>query len=118
MTSATRALTLTRLAYGAVLLLAPTALLARLTRFGLDRRARLVARVLGVRELLQAELVRRRPTRGRQLAGAGVDAVHAASMIALARADQGRRRAALHNAASAVLLALGGLAGARSAGRQ
>jgi hypothetical protein len=74
-----------------------------------------VARLLGARELAQAELTRRRPTREVLLAGAGVDLLHAASMAGLASADPGRRRLAVHNATSATLLALGSWLAARAA---
>ena len=69
--------------YGAVLLLAPARALATLTRAPVDRPAANVARVLGARELVQAELVRRHPGRAAQLASAGVDGLHAATMFAL-----------------------------------
>ena len=108
-----RGLVVIRSCYGALLLLAPTGALAALTRTPIDDRARTVGRVLGIRELLQAELIRRHPTRGWQLAGAGVDAMHAVSMLALAGVDRGRRRLALHNAATATALALASVATTR-----
>jgi hypothetical protein len=110
----TRWLTGLRFAYGTALLVLPSRALARLTRAPVDRRAAGVARVLGARELAQAELTRRWPTRQVLLAGAGVDVLHAASMAGLAAADRGRRRLALHNAASALLLAVGSLLAARA----
>lgn len=104
-----------RTAYGAVLLLAPSGALAALTRSQIDRRALRLARILGARELVQAAVIERNPTRGRQLAGAGVDALHAASMLALARIDRRRRRLALHNALTAGLLTGASLAAAARA---
>ena len=98
-----------RFAYGTALLVLPSQSLARATGAPVDRRAAWVARVLGARELAQAELTRHRPTREVLLAGAGVDTLHAASMVGLAAADRERRRLALHNATSAVLFALGSL---------
>jgi hypothetical protein len=102
-----------RCLYGAVLLLAPTRALAGLTRAPVDRRATTVARVLGARELVQAELVRRHPGRAAQLASAGVDGLHAATMFALAAADRDRRRLALHNGATAAVLAIASLLAGR-----
>ena len=105
-----------RFAYGTALLVLPSQALARATGAPVDRRAAWLARVLGARELAQAELTRRRPTREVLLAGAVVDVLHAASMVGLAAADRERRRLALHNATSAVLLALGSLLAARAPG--
>ncbi len=102
----TGGLVVIRFVYGAVLLLAPTRALAALTRAPIDHRARLVGRVLGVRELLQAELIRRHPSPGWWLTGAGVDGVHAVSMLGLAGVDRRRRPLALHNAATATGFAL------------
>lgn len=99
--------------YGVILLLAPPRALAKLTRAPVDRRAVVVARVLGVRELLQAELSRRHPDRPSQLTSAGVDGLHAATMFALAGADRDRRRLVLHNGATATALALASVAAAR-----
>ena len=96
-----------RFGYGTALLILPGAVLARLTGAPVDPRTVVVARVLGARELAQAELPRRHPTPGVLWAGAGVDLLHAASMVGLAAADPGRRRLAQHNAVSATLLALG-----------
>ncbi|MGO9820573.1 MAG: hypothetical protein ACLPTJ_07975 [Solirubrobacteraceae bacterium] len=102
--------------YGAVLLLAPARALATLTRAPVDRPAANVARVLGARELVQAELVRRHPGRAAQLASAGVDGLHAATMFALAAANGGRRRLALRNGVTATALALASVAAARRGG--
>ncbi len=93
-------------AYGLALVLAPSRAMSTVVGAPIDQRALVAARVLGVRELVQAELVRRHPSRATQLSGAGVDALHAASMFALAAADRGRRRLAMHNGATATVLAL------------
>ncbi len=103
-------LTAVRAVYGAVLLLGSEHLLSRLSGAPVDSRARTVARVLGARELLQAELTCRYPTRAVRRLGVGVDSVHAASMVALAVLDPARRRLATHNAVSAAALALAGAA--------
>ena len=107
-----RSLFAVRCAYGAALVLAPSKALSTVAGAPIDRRALVAARVLGVRELVQAELVRRHPSRAGQLASAGVDGLHAASMFALAAGDRGRRRLALHNGATATALALASLAAA------
>ncbi len=73
-----------RCIYGAMLLLAPRRALAELAGAPVDTPATIVARVLGARELAQAELVRRHPGRAAQLTSAGVDGIHAATMFALA----------------------------------
>ncbi len=103
-----------RAAYGAVLLVGSERLLSRLSRAPVDAGARAVARILGARELLQAELTRRHPTRAVLRAGAGIDAVHAVTMVALAAADPGRRTLATQNAVTAGALALAGVAAATS----
>jgi hypothetical protein len=109
-----RLLLAARFLYGTILLLSPTRALGRLARAPVDRRTAVAARVLGARELVQAELVRRHPGRRAQLISAGVDGLHAATMFGLAAADRDRRTLALHNGATAGALALAGLAAARS----
>jgi len=100
-------LTAGRAAYGAVLLLAPQGVLSSLAGQPCDRPTMVVARVLGLRELAQAAVLRSHPGRDWQLAGAGVDALHGASMVALAAKGARRyRRLALANARTAGLLAL------------
>ncbi|MHB1777392.1 MAG: hypothetical protein ACYCU7_15590 [Acidimicrobiales bacterium] len=98
-----------RLAWAAVLLVAPGRLLRRAGGPGADdRRARGVVRVLGFRHLGQGvlELADRRP--GAVGAGAVVDALHSASMAALAVADRRHRRpAALDGARAGSLAAVG-----------
>ncbi len=102
-----RWLTAWRAGYGAVLLLAPGRVLSSLARQPCDRPTMLVARVLGLRELAQAGVLRSHPGRDWQLAGAGVDALHGASMLALATVGGRRyRKLAVANARTAGLLAL------------
>ncbi len=101
-----------RFVYGAMLLIGPRRLLRALAFAPVDRRAMGAARLLGARELLQTELMRRHRTRRCTLAGAGVDALHSASMIALARADRSRRRLARASAATAAAWAVAELAAA------
>ncbi|MHB8533019.1 MAG: hypothetical protein ACYDC2_09895 [Solirubrobacteraceae bacterium] len=100
---------------GVLLLTAPQRLLRCLPRERADTFARGFARLLGARHLVQAAIIARRHTRNWVLAGAAVDAVHAASMVCLARLMPARRELALTSAAVASVLAG---AGAREAGRR
>ncbi|PZS06759.1 MAG: hypothetical protein DLM64_15985 [Solirubrobacterales bacterium] len=98
-----RALWVGRVLHGSALLLAPVG-----DPLG-DRGARVFARVLGARQLLQAAVVRPGSARGQVLAGAAVDGAHAASMVLLALVDPRRRALAGANALAASAFALGGL---------
>ena len=102
---------------GAALLTAPEALLSRLLRDRVDGTVRSFARVLGARLLAQAALLERHPGPRRLLAGAAVDATHAASMVVLAALRPGLRRLALTSAVAAGGLAVCGACEARRAGR-
>lgn len=102
-----------RILWGTALLIAPEAVLGALPHQRIDRRARAFAGLLGARHLLEATVTGRRHTRGWILAGATVDATHAASMVILAGLRPDRRVLALTNAATATTLAAGGLAEAR-----
>jgi len=104
-----------RACYGAVLLCVPGLALGLATGEPPGPRARTVARVLGARQLAQAVLTAYRPRPGVFLAGAGVDACHAASMLALAAADPRVRRAGLADAfAATAFTATGALTAART----
>jgi hypothetical protein len=76
--------------------------------------ARAVVRVLGARQVVQAAASWARPSTAVIALGAGVDALHSASMIALAGFSRRWRRAGLLDAAIAGALAWAGLAAARS----
>jgi hypothetical protein len=91
--------------WGALLLIAPDPLLDSVAGDPVDDRVVFAVRLLGARHLLQAIVTRRRPTRRRVLAGATVNAAHAASMIGLAVADVGPRRLTLASATTATALA-------------
>lgn len=104
-----RALACLRLAYGSALLLAPDALLGDLTRARTDRRARLFARVLGARHVVETAVLWRHRSRRWLLGGAAVDGLHAATMIGLALIDEERRGPANANALGAAAFALAGL---------
>jgi len=95
-----------RLAYGTALVLAPDVTAGALAGRRLDRRARLVARVLGVRHIAQALVLRgRQPGSLPRRAGRATDLLHAGSMALLAALAPGWERAALTEAALALLLA-------------
>ena len=90
-----------RACYGAALLCAPGLALGLFAGQAPSRRARAVTRILGARHLAQAVLTLWRPRPAVFLAGAGVDACHAASMLALAVADPRMRRAGVADAVTA-----------------
>jgi hypothetical protein len=77
---AASALSGARALYGAALLLAPRRALG-MRGGAVDTRVRAFALVLGARNLLEAAILHRHPRRGWALAGAAVDAAHAASMV-------------------------------------
>jgi hypothetical protein len=105
-----------RACYGAALLCAPGLALGLCTGQASSQRARTVVRILGARHLAQAVLTLWRPRPAVYLAGAGVDACHAASMLALAVADPRLRIAGIADgAAAAAFTATGALTGAGAA---
>jgi hypothetical protein len=81
-----------------------------------SRRARRVAQLLGARHLIQAAVTAFLPVPGVFALGAGVDAVHATSMVALAAADHASRPAALTDAVAETALAAAGFSFGRDAG--
>lgn len=119
-------ITLVRTGYGVALLCAPQALI-RLTgdpvtgqptgssRARPSRRACGVARVLGIRHLVQAGLTAvalraAEPDPSLPLGlGAAVDVLHATTMAGLAAVDRGARRGALADTGVEVMLATAGL---------
>ena len=86
-----------RIVYGMVQLVAP-ARVARVVGGRLDHRARVVARVLGARHVVQGCVSAAAPDAVVLALGAEVDLLHAASMVALAVVDRRRRRIALADA--------------------
>jgi len=90
-----------RACYGAALLCAPGLALGLATGQAPSQRARAVARILGARHLAQAVLTLWRPRPAVFLAGAGIDACHAVSMVTLAVWDPRMRRAGLADALTA-----------------
>lgn len=90
-----------RAAWGAGCLAAPAAVGRVLGLAPGDRRARLLLRLLGARDLGQAALAATAPPPALLRFGAGVDVLHAASMVALAAVSPHYRRPALTSAAIA-----------------
>jgi len=72
-----------------------------------DKRMMMIARLLGLRHLIQAVCTRTRPSRQ---VGVVVDMVHSVSMLLVALSDAKRRKAALLDAAVAGGFAIVGLA--------
>ena len=110
---ATTVLTLARAGYGVALVCAPRVLI-KLSGDRGPRRARGVARVLGVRHLVQAGLtvaaLRAEPESAVPLAlGAAVDVLHASSMVGLALVDREARRVALADTGAELALATAGV---------
>jgi len=102
-----------RACYGTVLMCVPGPVLGLYTGQPPSPRARMVTRILGARHLAQALLTLWRPRPAVLAAGAGIDGCHAASMLALAAADPGLRRAGLADAlAAAAFTATGAIAAA------
>lgn len=111
-----RLLTAVRALWGTVLLGAPVAVLRDLPHERIDRPARMVARVLGVRHLTEAAVTGRRNSSTLIRAGAIVDAIHAATFAALAALRPDRRKLALTNVATASALAAAGVIESRRYG--
>jgi hypothetical protein len=101
-------LQLTRASYGVALVMAPGLVVCLATGRFPSRRWRRVAQVLGARHLVQAAVTAVVPVPDVFALGAGVDALHAGSMLMLAAADPVARHAALTDAlAETVFGALG-----------
>lgn len=111
--AATRFLQVARAGYGGALLLVPGPMLRLCSGHPADRRSRNVARVLGVRHLVQAAATAGIGPSAELLAlGAAVDITHAASMAALALADRRVRRVTLTDALVETAFAAAGLSSA------
>jgi hypothetical protein len=102
-----------RLVAGTALLIAPGRVLGDLPHREIKGAARAFARVLGARHLVEAAVLWRDHTHRWVLLGAGVDATHAATMLALAVVRPDERRLALTNAITAAALAGAGTMAAR-----
>ncbi len=97
-----------RTAFGLLLLLAPHLVLGVGRARRVDNWALGYCRLLGLRHLAEALLLRRHHDRRWGLAGATVDAIHAASAVLIALVRPGRRRMALLNAVTATAFAVEG----------
>jgi type II secretory pathway component PulM len=102
-TATARRLQKIRAAYGAALVLVPGPVIWLATGQPPSRRACRVAQVLGTRHLIQAALTAAAPEPAVLAIGGQVDAVHAASMLLLAAVSRAGRRAALTEAAFALV---------------
>ncbi|MBA3844289.1 MAG: hypothetical protein H0X39_17010 [Actinobacteria bacterium] len=100
-----------------MLLCAPEVVVYAVPRSGADSTVRIFARLLGVRQLVEAAVVGRHASSNWLVAGAAIDATHSASMLALAAARPARRRLVLANAIVAATFAGVGTAQARKADR-
>jgi hypothetical protein len=108
-----RALQVVRAGYGGTLLLLPGPVLRLCGGRTPDRRSRNVARVLGVRHLIQAAVTAGIGPSAELLGlGAAVDITHAASMAGLALADRRVRRVTLTDALIETAFAAAGLSSA------
>lgn len=94
-----------RAGWGAALLIAPGAVLARLHGVRIDRKALVVSRILGARHIVQASLSGANPTPEILAAGVWVDTVHSLTALGLAVADRRRARAGVADAVVAALWA-------------
>jgi hypothetical protein len=97
---------LARAGYGAALLCAPGPMIGVITGQPPSRRARRVARVLGVRQLAQAAVTALNPGPEVVALGVVVDLLHAASMFAFAAVVPDLRGAELADALAATALAV------------
>lgn len=91
------------------LVIAPGPVVCLATGRSPGRRECRAAQLLGARHLVQAAVTAFAPLPDVLAMGAVVDAVHAASMLILATAGRGARRAALTDALAEALFAAGGL---------
>ena len=103
-----------RTAYGLARLIRPGALADEQKVGGRESRGRIVVRALGARQVVQAAASQPAPTAPVLALGAGVDLLHAATMLAVAVAAPGkrRRRAALIETAAALGFAVAGASAA------
>jgi len=101
-----------RAAYGTALLAAPIRMVRALGGDPKDDVALFAARALGARHVLQALATGSHPGALRRAGGAVVDALHAASMFAVAATDPSRRRpASIDGSVAAALFVAGWAAG-------
>ena len=94
--------------WGAALLAAPRPVLSRIHGVDVDRKAVLVARILGARHVTQATLSGPHPSPEVLATGTWVDSVHSLTAFGLAAINPRRARGALIDAAVAAVWALFG----------
>lgn len=99
-----------RSGYGVLLVAMPATMVSIMGGAQADRRSAAVARVLGVRQIVQGAVTAGRPGPAVLALGAEVDVAHSVSMLALAMLDRTRRRTALVDASVAGTLAVAGTA--------
>jgi hypothetical protein len=104
--------------YGAVLLLASDRMIRLVSGRPADPRARVVVRLLGVRQVAQAVVTGVRPGPLPIALGAEVDVLHAASMLGVAAVARSQRRSGLVDATVASAFAVAGAALARRLGER
>ncbi len=104
-----------RAAYGALLLLVPGVMMRVVSGEPAARVSSAVARILGLRHLVQAHFLERHGTRNRLLAGVAIDAAHTLSMVGLAALNRDHRRSAALDAVLVTGLAANGLQEVRDA---
>lgn len=107
-------LTALRAAWGVLLLAAPARVLGAMERTDQTRAQRVVARILGARNVVQAAVAWGVGGPGIRREGAVVDGIHALTSLGTAAASRRWRRLALTDAAIAAGLAV---AGVRAAGQ-
>jgi hypothetical protein len=101
-----RRIELMRGSWGAALLIAPRLVLAQVHGVRVDRKAVVVARILGARQLLQAGLSGINPSPEMLAGGVWVDAVHSLTAFGLAVGDRRRARAGITDGVVAAVWAL------------
>ncbi|NMN99064.1 hypothetical protein [Antrihabitans stalactiti] len=97
-----------RAGWGTMLIAAPPSL--RTPAGPLDRRGVLIARVLGARQFAQAAVVGSTSSHRLLAVSTGVDALHAASMLAVGAMSQRHRKTAITDALIATGFAVSGYA--------
>ena len=100
-----RAIEVVRATWGVALLVAPRSVLTRVHHLTVDRRAVLIARILGARHLTQASLSGANPSPEVLATGVWVDTVHSLTAVGLAVVDRSRARAGLTDAVIAAVWA-------------